>query len=226
MGDQRKLLFADYAPEPVGAKNQEISILQRDGVLRSVGREFTTGTESRSEDMALWVGLGVFGAHNSVFNQAADVGMISRQTGCALASDQVEAAVADMRKKKLSVDNCQRCASGAHAAELRMFEGIALNRVVCGLQAGAQAVLRVAAEVVIVDVADGLDGETAGFQAAFVSAHAVGDDGKTPFAAKLFFALRLPIQKGVFVVGAEQADIGQACCFQSWLRIGGINRHK
>src|SRR5579863_10034248 len=200
MGDQRKLLFADYAPEPVGAKNQEISTLQGDGVLWSVGGEFTTGTESRSEDMALWVGLGVFGAHNSVFNHAADVGMIPRQTGCALASDQVETAVADMRKRKLSVDNGQRCASGAHATELRMFEGIALDCVVSGLQAGAQAGLRVAAEVVIVDIANGLDGKAAGLQAAFISAHAVGDDGETPFAAELVFALRLPIQEGVFVV--------------------------
>src|SRR5579862_1159119 len=193
MGDQRKLLFADHAPEPVGAKNQEISILQGDGVLWRVGAEFTTGTESRSENMALRVSLGVFGAHNSVFNQAADVRMIPRQTGCALASDQVETAVADMRKRKLSVDDGQRCACGAHAAELRMFEGIALDRVVPGLQAGAQAGLRVAAEVVIVDVAHGLDGKPAGFQAAFVSAHAVGDDGKTPFAAELVFTLRLPI---------------------------------
>ena len=77
--------------------------------------------------------------------------------------------------------------------------------------------MRVAREFIVVDAAHGFDGEAAGFLPAFISAHAIGDDGQTAFAQKVIVGVGLPVKKGVFVIGALAAYVGQAGGFDARL---------
>src|SRR5579872_1908208 len=143
--------------------------------------------------MALRVSLGVFRAHDSVFNEASHVGMIASQAGCAVAADQVETAISDMREGKLTADDGQSGTCRTHAAEVRVFDCIALDRLVRGLQPRTQNQLWITGEIVIINVAYGLDRKAAGFLASLVTAHAVGDNSQPAFTSELVFSLRLPI---------------------------------
>jgi hypothetical protein len=107
-----------------------------------------------------------------------------------------------------------------------MLEGVALDCVMCSLQTATQSGLRIAIEVVIIDVAYGLNGKPAGFLPAFVSTHAVGDDREAALAVKFVLSLGFPIKIGVLVIVALQTYVRQAGGFNSWLRIRDINRHR
>ena len=78
-----------------------------------------------------------------------------------------------------------------------------------------QGRLRICAESVVVDAANGLDGEAAGFLSAFVTAHAVGHHRQAALAAKVLVGDWLPIKKGILVIGTLAADVGQAGRFDS-----------
>ena len=75
-----KILLTNYAPQSVGAEDQGVAFFRSgigwSGESRS---DLAARTESSGEDMALGMRLGVFGANDAVFDQAADVGMIARE---------------------------------------------------------------------------------------------------------------------------------------------------
>ena len=75
-------------------------------------------------------------------------------------------------------------------------------------------------------MAYGLDGDPAGFLSAFVSTHAVGHDGQATFAAEFLVGIGLPVEKGILVIVALQADVGQAGGFDPWLWTLTVDRHK
>src|SRR5271157_2781941 len=77
----------------------------------------------------------------------------------------------------------------------------------------------VAGEVAI-DRNHGFDRQTAGLLAAFIAAHAVGDDGETALAQELLVFFRLPVTKTVFVILALAANVGLCGDFES-----GANFH-
>ena len=83
-----------------------------------------------------------------------------------------------------------------------MIEGEAMDRVVGGLNGREQCRLRVAGGIAFINVTHGFHGDAAGFLAAFVSAHAIGNDRKPPLLVELFVGIRLPIDKGILIVGA------------------------
>ena len=66
-----------------------------------------------------------------------------------------------------------------------------------------------------------LDGDAAGFLAAFISAHAVSDDGEPPLLLKLLVARRLPVGVAVFVVLALATHISESGQLDS-----GTNSHE
>ena len=71
----------------------------------------------------------------------------------------------------------ERGAGRPHAVELRMFQGKALNILMRGFKGRGESDLWIAAKSMVVDATDGLNGQAAGLLSAFVSPHAVGDDG-------------------------------------------------
>ena len=86
--------------------------------------------------------------------------------------------------------------------------------------------LGIAGEVAIVEMAYGFDRDPAGFLPAFVSTHAVGHDGQAPLAAEFLVRIRLPVEKGILVILALQADVGQTGGFDPWLWTLTVDRHK
>jgi hypothetical protein len=87
-------------------------------------------------------------------------------------------------------------------------------------------VLWIANELLIIDIADCLDRESAGFLSTLVPTHAVGNNGEPAFAEKLLLRFGLPIEIGIFIIGAQQSDVAETCGLDSWLWIRRINRHK
>src|SRR5437764_5028089 len=88
-----------------------------------------------------------------------------------------------------------------------------------------QCGLRVITETLIVDLANRLHRQAAGFLTALVSAHTVGNHGESALALKFCFTGRLPIKKGVLVVFALAANIAQAGHFNSGFHIHAVDRH-
>jgi len=79
-------------------------------------------------------------------------------------------------------------------------------------------------ETLVVNFANGLNGEAAGFLAAFVSTHAVCDDSEATLALEFGGAGGLPIEVRVLVVFALAAYIAQAGYFNSGFDIHAIDR--
>jgi hypothetical protein len=142
-----------------------------------VWSHITPGSEGGSEDVALRMGFRILRANNAVLDEAADVGMIASQASEIAITHKVETAISDVGEAELAFDDGERGAGGAHTLKLRMFDGVALNIIVSGLESRSQGLAGVSRKIAIVNVPDGFDGETAGLLAALVSSHAVGDDG-------------------------------------------------
>ena len=195
-------------------------------MLGRIRKEFPAGAERGCEDVTLGMRFGVFGTNNAGFDEPSYVRVVAREALGGLAADQVQTAVADVREKKLVIDDCESGAGGPHTTELRMLETVALDSIVRSLQTDGQSCLRIAAEVMVIDVAHGLDGKAAGFLTTFVSTHAVGNDGQAALVEKFVLGLRFPVKIGVLIVVTLKADIGQAGGFKSRFRIPGINRHR
>jgi hypothetical protein len=105
-----------------------------------------------------------------------------------------------------------------------MLLGVVLNAgVSCGERID-QSRLRIVMETLVVNFANGLNGKAAGFLAAFVAAHAVGDDSEATLALEFGRAGGLPIEVRVLVVFALAAYIAQAGYFNSGFHIHAIDR--
>jgi hypothetical protein len=224
--DAGQVRVADQAPESVGAKNKDVTFFQGDGVFRNVRGNIAAGAQGSGKNVTLRVRLGVFRANDAALDQAADVRMIAGETGDGLGANQVKATVANVSEIQSAVDDGESGTGGSHAVELRVFHGITLNILVSGLEGGDQRSLRIAAKGIVVDVAHGLDGEATSFLPAFVTAHAVGDDGETALAEEVLVGVGLPIEIGILVIGALTADVGEARRFDAGLWSFGLNRHR
>ena len=224
-GDVGQLAVADQAPKPVSTKDERVSFFQGYRVIRSVRRNGSPRAESSGKNVALGVGLGVFRAHDAGFDQAADVGMIAGQPGSVFAPNMVEAAVAHVSEVEGATDDGQSGTGSAHSVELGMFQGVTLNAPMSGFKGFEQSALGVGAKGMIIDVTHGLDGETAGFLSAFVTAHSVGHDGETAFAAEFLGGVRFPVEIGILVIAALAAYIGESRRLDSGLRSFAVNCH-
>src|ERR1700757_2080775 len=200
-------------------------MLKRNGLFGNMRNNIAPRSQGGGEDVPLGMGFGVFGTHDAAFDQAAHIRMVAGEAGDAFAANQVKTAIADMGKVELAADDRQSRTSRSHALKFRMLEGIALDHLMSGLQSGDQGSLGVASEIAIVNMTHGFHRETAGFLAAFVSAHAVGDGSETAFAAEIIVRIGLPVKERVFIIAALQADIGKARGLNSALRSFAVNRH-
>src|SRR3974390_2933287 len=126
--------------------------------------------------------------------------MVAREPGDGLSSNQVQPAVAYVSETKLAVHDRQGSAGRAHSIEFRVFNRVSLNVFVSALESFDQRILGIAAESVVVDMADCFHGESAGFLPTFVSAHTVGNNGEAALAAELGIGVWLPIKIGVLIV--------------------------
>ena len=225
-GDAGEVGVVDQAPETVGAEKKNVALFQRDGVFGNVRSDVAAGAESGGEDVALGVRLGVFGADNAAFDQATNVRMVASEAGNRFGANEVEATVTDMGEMKPAIDDRERCAGRAHSVELGMIHREALNILVRRFKGFGESQLWIIAESIVIDLAYGLDGKATGFLTALVSAHTVGDDGESALAAKVVVGIGLPVEIGIFVIGALAADIGQARGFDAGLGGFGVNCHR
>jgi len=224
--DARQVGVADQSPESVGTKKEDVTFFEGHGEIRSVRNDIASGAEGRGKNVALRVRLGVFGANDAALDQAADVRMIAGEAGDGFSANQVEAAIADMGEMELAADDGERGACGSHAVELWMLLGKTLNVLMRRFERCGERGLRVTVKGVVIHAANGLDREAAGFLSAFVSTHAVGDHGEAAFAAEVLVGIGLPVEVGIFVVGALETDIGQAGGFDAGLGSFGVNGHR
>src|SRR5882672_10128606 len=167
----------------------------------------------------------VFGTHDAAFHKSAHVRMIASQAQNARAAHQVKAAVANVRKIELAAPQNQGCAGGAHAVEGGMMLCIILNASVRGSKRLDQSSPGIVADGTIIDFANGFNRHAAGFLAALVSSHAVGNYRESSLALEFFVAGRLPIEVGVFIVFALAAYVAKAGHLHSGFHIHAINRH-
>lgn len=203
--DVGEILVGHLAPKTIGAEQEQVTLFEGNGVLGNMRRDLGSRSQCGGKDVALGMRLGVFGTDNSAFDEPADVRMIARETRDSAAANQVKPAVAHVGEIELAVNNRKRGAGRAHAVKFRMFEGVALNRVMCAAESGDQDLLRVAVEIAIVDITNGLDRQAAGFLAAFVSPHAIGHGGEAALALEIGIRIRLPVNVGVLIIRALQA---------------------
>jgi hypothetical protein len=220
-----QFFFGDDAPEAVGAEQEVIAFEQVESLVGAVDGQFPSRSESGSEDVALRMLFGVLGADDAAFHQAAYVGMIAGETQDACAAHQVEAAIADVREIKLAGANNHGGAGGSHALKCRMHFCILLNAGVSRVEGLDERRLRIVVQGLFIHFANGLNGEAAGFLAAFVAAHAVCNHGESPFAAEFFVAGGLPIEVGILIVLALAAHVTEAGHFNSGFNIHAIDRH-
>jgi hypothetical protein len=103
--------------------------------------------------------------------------------------------------------------------------GIVLNAGVSRGKRLHQSRLRIVVEGLIINFANSLNRQAAGFLAAFVAAHAVGNHSESSLALEFLIADWLPIEVGVLIVFALAAHVAQAGYFNSGFHIHAINRH-
>src|ERR1700722_18696709 len=118
--------------------------------------------------------IGILGADDAAFHQPAHVGMIAGETQDARAADEIEAAVSDVREIKLPVADDESSAGGTHPLEWGILLGILLNAGVSRVKRLDESRLRIVARGLLINFANGLNGQTAGFLAAFMATHTVG----------------------------------------------------
>src|SRR5260370_29933265 len=176
--------------------------------------------------MSLRVRFGIFGADDASLDQATHIRVIAGEAGDAVGANQVEAAVANMGKVEQAIDNGESSTGGSHAVELRMFRGEALNILMSGFESHDERALGIAAKGVVINAAHGFYREATGLLSALVSTHAVGHDDETALAAEVLVGVGLPVQVGVFVIGALAADVGDARRFDAGLWSFHVNGHR
>ena len=186
---------------------------------------FPSRTERGGENVALGMRLSILGADDAALDQAPNIRMITGEAGDAVFANQINSAITDVGEVELRTDDCDGGAGGAHAVKFRVLGGEELNLLVSGDKGGDERLLGIAGEVAIVDITDGLDGKAAGFLPAFVSAHAIGDDGQAAFAAKVGVRGGLPVSERVFIVGADAADVGQISQFDPRSHVDAFHGH-
>jgi len=226
LGEAGEVGVADQSPESVGAKQEDVTFFEGDGEIRNVRNDIAAGAQGGGKNVTLRVGLGVFGTNDAALDQTADIRMIAGEAGDGFSANQIEAAIADMGEMELAADDGERGAGGSHAVELGMLLSETLNVLMSRLKGRGERGLRVAVERVVVDAAHGLDREAAGFLSAFVTAHAVGDNGEAALAAEVLVGIGLPVDMGIFVVLALATDVGQAGGFDAGLEGFGVNGHR
>jgi hypothetical protein len=91
-----------------------------------------------------------------------------------------------------------------------MSAGVFQNAFVSDLKSGEQERLHVRVGSFGKNFLDGIDGDAAGFLAAFVTAHAIGYYGQPALARKLFVVGRLPVSKLIFIVFSLAANVAHA----------------
>ena len=64
-----EILLADETPEAVGAEDEHIIIFQFDRLFRDVRNDVMPRSESRSQNVTLGIGLGIFGADDPVLDR-------------------------------------------------------------------------------------------------------------------------------------------------------------
>ena len=116
-------------------------------------------------------------------------------------------------------------ASGPHTLECGMLLGVVLNPGVSRDKGFEQSRLGIVAEGMIINFADRFHSEAAGFLAALVAAHAVGNYGEPSLALEFLISGWLPIEVGVLIVFALAAHVAQAGHFNSGFHIHAIDRH-
>src|SRR5579883_148195 len=164
---------------------------------------------------AVGMGFSLVGVKDAGLDQAADVGMVAGEAGNGASANQVEPAVTDVRHVEAVVVERERGASGAHAVELGVGFGVAADAGVGFLKPFQERGAGVPGGVVVINVLDGLDGEAAGFLAAFVSTHPVGDEGQSSLLLESLVTLGLPVGKRILIVFALAAHVAQAGDFDS-----------
>ena len=143
--------------------------------------------------------------------------MISRKSGNRSGANVIQTTVAHVGEVELAIDYGDSGAGGAHSVELRMLVGITPNHLVRGLEGMEEGILRSRAERMVVDVTHGFDREAAGLLSAFVSAHAISNNGEATLAKEFLTGVGFPIEIGIFIIAAQAADVGQARDFDSGL---------
>ena len=83
--------------------------------------------------------------------------------------------------------------------------------------------MRVVAETLVINFADGFDRQPAGFLTALVSAHAVGDDGESSLAVEFLIVGGFPIKVGVLIVLALAANVTQGRHFNAGSHMHEVN---
>ena len=66
--DAGEFRVADHAPEPVGTKEKDVPLFERERVLWNVRGNVPTGAQGGGKNMALGVRLGIFGAHDATLD--------------------------------------------------------------------------------------------------------------------------------------------------------------
>jgi hypothetical protein len=226
VGGYRRLEFclSHNAPKAVGTEQEVVTLDQVDALFGAVDGQFPACSESGGEDVALRMLLGIFGPDNAAFYQPAHIGVIASEAQDARIAYEVKAAVSNVREIELPSAERQSRACRSHALKCGMLLGIVLNAGMRHRERIHQSGLRVIVETLIVNFANGLNGEAAGFLAAFVSTHTIGDDGKASLALKVLCAGGLPIEVGVLIIFALATHIAQASYFDSGFHVHAIDR--
>src|SRR5215471_16256706 len=133
--------------------------------------------------------------------------MVARKPRDRAVSHEIKPAIADMRKEKLLTYHRKRRTRRSHAAKARMFVGILLNACVGHIEGLNQSGFWIVLESTVVDLAHGLDRQTAGFLATLVPAHAISDHGQTALAPELVSVGRLPVKVGILIVFPNPPDV-------------------
>jgi hypothetical protein len=155
--------------------------------------------------------FGLLGAEDAVLNQAADVGVILSEAGDVGTTYQIQAAVTYVGKIEQVIEQ-GHCRTGSpHAVEIGVLFGVLLNAMVSDLKTLQEPGARVAGSGVGVDDFDDLDRDAAGFLAALVSAHAVGDNGQASLRGELRVVGRFPVGIAVLIIFTLTANIAEAC---------------
>src|SRR5579883_1750169 len=213
--DFQNFVLVDQAPEAIGAEHEHVPVFKDHGAGRRFGVDLAACAEGGGEDVALGMAFSLVGVKDAGLDQAADVGMVAGEAGNGASANQVEPAVTDVRHVEAVVVERERGASGAHAVELGVGFGVAADAGVGFLKPFQERGAGVPGGVVVINVLDGLDGEAAGFLAAFVSTHPVGDEGQSSLLLESLVTLGLPVGKRILIVFALAAHVAQAGDFDS-----------
>ena len=145
----------------------------------------------------------------AVVHQAGHVGVVVGQAGNRGVADQIEPAIADVSEIQAVLEHSDRRTRRPHAMQVRILLRIVLDAVMGYVEAVEQPGARIAGDAVGIYLFDDFNRDAAGFLAAFVPAHAVGDDRQPALEPELLIVRRLPIGIAVFIIGSLAAHIAE-----------------